>query len=144
MRDDNYFTFKTKEEVLNLIDQGTNKDAITTTIKTIAKVSVPIIPHFSFIPDLRIQTANCNLYSGYNCVASIGWQLQELFTLICERNGYDVRDDGENLDWFIGKDVDAIVIDDYPKYKVIAIGSASKDKWIKLDTWAKEVVAKHS
>ena len=64
--------------------------------------------------------------------------------MICERNGYDARDDGENLDWFIGKDVDAIAIDDYPKYKVIAIGSASKDKWIKLDTWAKEVVAKHS
>ena len=144
MNDKEYFTFKTKEEILKLSMQELSGKLPISKTETLVKVSVPIIPHLAFIPDLRIQSTNCNLYSGYNCVASIGWQLQELFTLICERNGYDARDDGENLDWFIGKDVDAIVIDDYPRYKVIAIGSASKDKWIKLDTWAKEVVAKHS
>ena len=143
MNDKEYFTFKTKEEILKLnMQELSGKLPIIKTV-TLVKVSVPIIPHFSFIPDLRIQTANCNLYSGYNCVASIGWQLQELFTLICERNGYDARDDGENLDWFTGKEVDALIIDGFPIYKVIAIGSASKDKWIKLDTWAKDVVQKH-
>lgn len=134
MNDEKYFTFKTKDEIskLNTLELS-GKLPISKTV-TLVKVSVPIIPHIAFIPDLRIQSADCNLYSGYNCVASIGWQLQELFTLICERNGYDARDDGENLDWFTGKEVDALIIDDFPIYKVIAIGSASKDKWIKLDT----------
>ena len=143
MNDKEYFTFKTKEEILKLSMQELSGKLPISKTETLVKVSVPIIPHLAFIPDLRIQSTNCNLYSGYNCVASIGWQLQELFTLICERNGYNARDDGENLDWFTGKEVDMLIVDDFPIYKVIAIGNAEKDKWINLNTWAKDVVQKH-
>ena len=143
MNDKKYFTFKTKDEIFKLNTLELSGKLPISKTETLVKVSVPIIPHLAFIPDLRIQTANCNLYSGYNCVASIGWQLQELFTLICERNGYDARDDGENLDWFTGKEVDILIIDDFPIYKVIAIGNAKEDKWINLGTWAKDVVQKH-
>lgn len=143
MNDKKYFTFKTKDEILKLNTQELSGKLPLSKIETLVKVSVPIIPHIAFIPDLRIQIANSNLYSGYNCIASIGWQLQELFTLICERNGYDVRDDGENLDWFTGKEIDTLVIDEFPVYKVIAIGNAEEDKWINLNTWAKDVVQKH-
>ena len=138
-----YFTFKTKDEILKLNNAETFGKLPISKTKTLVKVSVPIIPHFGFTPDLRIQIANCNLYSGYNCVASIGWQLQELFELISERNGYTAHDDGESLDWFTGKEIDTLIIDDFPIYKVIAIGNAKKDKWINLETWAKEVLEKH-
>lgn len=138
-----YFTFKTKDEVLKLDAPEISGKSLISKTETLVKVFVPIIPHFGFIPDLRIQIADCNLYSGYNCIASIGWQLQELFTLICERNGYNARDDGEDLDWFTGREIDTLVIDEFPIYKVIAIGNAKKDNWINLDTWAKDVVQKH-
>lgn len=104
---------------------------------------MPVIPYFAFTPDLRIQTANCNLYSGYNCVGSVGWQLQELFTLIDEKYHYIANDDGETLDWFVGKEIDVIVLDVFPRYIILAIGNAEKDKWINLDTWAKDVVGNH-
>lgn len=143
MKDNDYFTFKTKAEIIALNQEKSASKNYVVETKTITKVSAPIIPHLAFIPDLRIQTANCNLYSGYNCVGSIGWQLQELFTLIDEKYHYVANDDGETLDWFTGKEIDVIAIDAFPRYIVLAIGNAEKDKWINLDTWAKEVVAKH-
>lgn len=138
-----YFTFKTKDEVLKLNAPEISGKSLISKTETLVKVFVPIIPHFGFIPDLRIQIADCNLYSGYNCVASIGWQLQELFELVSMRNGYTAKDDGEDLDWFTGREVDVLIIDDFPIYKGIAIGNAKKDKWINLDTWAKDVIQKH-
>lgn len=81
---------------------------------------------------------------NYNCVGSIGWQLQELLTLVDEKYGYVANDDGETLDWFAGKAIDVIVIDSFPRYCVFAIGNAEADKWINLGTWAKEAVAKHT
>lgn len=143
MKDKDYFTYKTKAEIIALNQEKSASKNYVVETKIITKVSVPIIPHLGFIPVLRIQASYCNLYSGYNCVGSIGWQLQELFTLIDEKYHYVANDDGETLDWFTGKEIDVIAIDAYPRYIVLAIGNAEKDKWINLDTWAKEVVAKH-
>lgn len=139
-----YYTFKTKEEVLDSIKLKVNKDVIKTTIKTIANVTVRATPYSGFTPELLIQAMSCNLYSGYNCVRSLGWQLQELFVLVTDRNKCNDNGVKEDMSWFSGKEVDVIVIDNYPTYRVVAIGDADKDKWITLSTWASDVVAKHT
>ena len=55
-----------------------------------------------------------------------------------------MNDDGEDLSWFQEREIDAIMTKDKQGYlKPLAIGNAEKDKWINLNTWAKDVVQKH-
>lgn len=42
------------------------------------------------------------------------------------------------------KEIDVLTIDSFPRYVALPIGNAKEDKWINLDTWAKEVVVKHT
>ena len=145
MNDKEYFTFKTKDEVLEINKEDVeNKGYEIKTVK-IDDVYVSYIPHFNCIPDLRIEANSCMfLYSGWNCIGSLGYQIQELFELLGEKYHYNLNDDGEDLSWFQEREIDAIMTKDKQGYlKPLAIGNAEKDKWINLNTWAKDVVQKH-
>lgn len=140
-----YFTFKTKNEVFEINKEDVeNKDYEIKTVK-IDDVYVSYIPHLACIPDLRIEANSCMfLYSGWNCIQSLGYQIQELFELLGEKYHYKLNDDGEDLSWFQEKEIDVIMIKNNQGYlKPLAIGNTEKNKWINLNTWAKEVVEKH-
>lgn len=140
-----FYTFKTKDEVLKINKEAIENKGYTIQTVKIDDVYISYIPHFGCAPDLHIE-ANSNwfLYSGWNCIKSIGYQIQELFELLGEKYHYKWNDDGEDLDWFQEKEIDVIMTQDNQGYlKPLAIGNAEKDKWINLNTWAKDVVQKH-
>ena len=59
MNDKEYFTFKTKDEVLEINKEDVeNKGYEIKTVK-IDDVYVSYIPHFNCIPDLRIEANSC-------------------------------------------------------------------------------------
>lgn len=146
MIDKNYFTFKTKEEVLELNKEDVENNGYEIKTVKIDDVYVSYSPHFGCTPDLHIE-ANSNwfLYSGWNCIKSIGYQIQELFELLGERYHYKWNDDGEDLDWFQEKEIDVIMVQDNQGYlKPLAIGDANKDKWINLGSWISDIFNKHT
>lgn len=140
-----FFTFKTKDEVLKLNKEDIENKGYETKAVKIDDVYVSYIPHFGCTPDLHIEANSCwFLYSGFNCIKSIGYQIQELFDLFGEKYHYDWNDDGENLSWFQEKEIDVIMSKDKQGHlKPLAIGNEEKDKWINLETWAKDISEKH-
>ena len=55
-----------------------------------------------------------------------------------------MNDDDEDLSWFQEREIDVMMTKDKQGHlKSLAIGNAEKDKWINLNTWAKDVVQKH-
>lgn len=141
-----FYTFKTKDEVLKSNKEVIENKGYTIQTAKIDDVYISYIPHFGCTPDLRIEaSSNWFLYSGWNCIKSIGYQIQELFELLGEKYHYKWNDDCEDLDWFQEKEIDVIMVQDNQGYlKPLAIGNAEKDKWINLNTWAKDVIQKHT